>query len=548
MEENTIQNKSAEFTIKEWLNILSREFRPAGEQVVITGRFSRKLKINKNDRKKYFMSYDGIGFENGKEIRLVSGNNGFYNTDYPAWVINRLSLKNGSSICVTKRKDNFYLKKLELSERPSEIPGCYIFDYFNDTTIFRENASSADLQNITFKKTESLLSGTGAFRLNPLEPFKKMRGRIGFLARREFFGGYTKDDKNAVREYKSLITQEQLSNGSWENNTVTTAFNLIRLIEAGTGKNDSSVNNGIQWLVLTPEPEGFPGLFMLTEKHVERFNNWKLKQKRGSNVRSGGRRTTPSEIKKYYEDRDNLSCVADAPCELRLTWATGIVLEALLRSGRHDDSRTVTAINTLFAMSGGRSWCGCGYFTPQEKNFIKKSDEQVDFNKFPEWQINDRMGFYLFTGVKDAESVVSDGRKYSALDTGAGRSIIVKRCGSAGNCTSAMIRGLSFHPSFHGSNMESNLAYTGIWDQGTDGGWGDDYISIRFNYLRQIFHPVSALLVFKTLPLLIHSQRNDGLWYEEPKHHSPPPSAEESSFMILRTLKKFGFLHHLIPS
>jgi len=63
-------------------------------------------------------------------------------------------------------------------------------------------------------------------------------------------------------------------------------------------------------------------------------------------------------------------------------------------------------------------------------------------------------------------------------------------------------------------------------------------------------HPLCGFLMLRSVPLLIRTQRADGFWEEgplsaEPDPGFPPPMKQESTFMILRALKTFGFLEAL---
>jgi hypothetical protein len=92
------------------------------------------------------------------------------------------------------------------------------------------------------------------------------------------------------------------------------------------------------------------------------------------------------------------------------------------------------------------------------------------------------------------------------------------------------------------------LAYV----QSAYGSWGDMvYLSSMLGFLSRLTHPLAAFLVLRSVPWLICEQGGDGLWQEKPIDPDgggcPPPTKEESSFLILRALKQFGFLDALQP-
>ena len=160
----------------------------------------------------------------------------------------------------------------------------------------------------------------------------------------------------AVRDYNRHLTEKQCDNGSWDDNNMTTAFNLMRLVEAGVTVKDPVVEKGVRRLLSPTEPLGFTGLFILSEKNGCRFNAWKERQ------------------------------------------------------------------------GGGK------------------------------------------------------------------------------------------------------------------------YLSSMFGMLDRLAHPLSAFLVLRSVPLLIREQRSDGFWHENLKGNCPPPKPEESTFIILSTLKRFNYLDALLPN
>ena len=76
--------------------------------------------------------------------------------------------------------------------------------------------------------------------------------------------------------------------------------------------------------------------------------------------------------------------------------------------------------------------------------------------------------------------------------------------------------------------------------------------------LARLSHPLAALLVARTVPMLIRRQRPDGLW---PADDAADPHASQrdeeaispdspeviTSFRVLRALRRFGFLDMLRP-
>ena len=536
-----IHNDESNFSATGWVEILSKPHRPSKERVIITGNLARTFRIRKKEWDDFFPQYDGINFKEGKEIELIAGDRGGPRVEIPQWIRDRLDTNRNGKICVTERMGKYYLKRLDLVERTTEIPGLMIIDNYTPDVVVREYASSVDFEKISSAHLERLLALMGRFHHNPLAPFKTVKGRIGILARKEFLDGPTKEDSITLHDYNRYLAEKQLDNGSWDDNNMTTAFNMMKLIEAGVTKKDPAVEKGVRWLLSTTEPLGFPGLFMLSEKHGCRFNAWKERQTGSKTVRSSARNTTPAEARKYLQDRDVFSSLSHMPCELRLTWTTGIVLETLLRCGLHEHPRVIRAINTLFTMSEKGGWCGCGYFDTRKKNYIPESSNPIDFNRFPAFKLNPQH-------ISDhVASVVSNDRGRIAMNIGENQALLVRSYSSTGECGMTVRRALSFHPAFRRSNFESNTALICMLYQSGVGEWGTEYLSSMFGMLDRLAHPLAAFLVLRSVPLLIREQRSDGFWHENGKGDCPPPRPEESTFIILRTLKKFNYLDALLP-
>lgn len=538
--------RTKELKGKDWLSLLNKKSTFSKERVIFVARLNRTLKLSKKALASHFPSWEGFDFRQGKEIELVSAKEGGAGREIPQFAWDRLTSIPGSHICITLRSGQYFVKTLRLIECSTTVPGTSITDSFNLDSVERSYAVLTDLSRITEDGVDRLFSLMDKFRWNPIDPFKEIPGRIGILARREFLGGNTKADDAEIVRYRVELERLQLPNGSWDNNVVTTAFNLISLIELGVTTDDSVITRGTNWILSMNEPFGFPGLFMLTNTHTERFNSWKEKQEKGKSLRSSSRNTTAKEVRDYLSNRDMLSSISRPPCELRMTWASGIAVEALLRCGLHREKRTIRCINTLLTMSNGHSWCGCGYFDTREKNYIPDDSSPVNFNRFPVWDTNRRHGFDWYTDKNEIASFVSDNQERSSLQVGPKKALLVRNYSSTGECGMVIQRALSFHPDYHGSNFETNVALSCTQHQSWNGTWADIYQSTAINHLGRSIHPLTKFLLIRSIPNLIRQQQKNGLWQEKAKCGCQPPSEAETSFIFLRALKKFDYLERLL--
>ena len=220
-------NEQKECTGKDFHKLLSYDFKLNTERVIITGNFRSTLRINKEDWKNYFPGFGGLTFKQGKEIEIVSGAAGGPKTEIPDWIRDRLNNVPGSTFCITEKKGRYFFKKLNIIKLSTKIPGYYIIDFFENDIVNRTYSLCTDYNKITKSDFEKILSTFGRLSKNPLDPFRKMDGIIGYLARKEFLDGHSKKDVEFVESYRRNLEKSQFDNGSWENNTMITAFNLI---------------------------------------------------------------------------------------------------------------------------------------------------------------------------------------------------------------------------------------------------------------------------------------------------------------------------------
>jgi hypothetical protein len=265
-----------EFTDREWIELLSGDYLPSKERVIYTSRFRTKMRIRK-DLWRQLAGFSGIELRPGKEVELVSGGDGGPQFIVPDWVTDQLSVDTGDWVCITQREGQLYLKKLDPVERPSRIPGWIVVDTFGDGVVTRTYSRCSDLDSIRLEDLEEWLARMGRLRHDPLVPFRQMDGWLGLLARKTLLGRFADGDLAAVQAHKQRIADGQQQNGSWGDGVLETAANLIRLLELGATMQDPAVERAAQWLLELPEPVGLPGLFLVSEKLAQRFNEWKTR-------------------------------------------------------------------------------------------------------------------------------------------------------------------------------------------------------------------------------------------------------------------------------
>ena len=535
-----------QLTDSKWIELLSEDYSPAEEAVIIIiGKLPRTLRIKKEDWRNHFSDFDGIDLKQGEEIEIVPKGDDGPKAEIPDWARERLQSDSSNAICITQRGERYFLKRLELIEQPSDVPACMAVDRFDGDRVGRAYWNRTKFDEFKYDAIDRLLSVMPGFRYDPIAPFESMGGRLGFLGRKEFFGGFAKADKSLIKDYKKEICQDQQSDGSWEQSAARTAFKLIRLLEVEATMAEPSVEKAVTWLLKANEPLGLPGLFMFSEKTAESFNAWKARQEPGSRKR--GSRTSTAAQRRFFMENKDVFGSSNAYCELKLTWTTGIVLEALLRCGLQDKERVVKAINTLLAMGSGGGWCGCGYFVANI--YHDESTKTPDFNRHS-IRVKGRNPGSAGLELDDILSITSS-YLYRGYTLRRNETLMVRKgVEGSGDCPMVVNKGFSYHPDYHGSNLEIMLALHCSSRQGWLGDWTDNYPSFFFSLLSRSRCPLSAYLVLRTVPMLVRRQREDGFWQEEPilpnsRKPIPLPTKEESTFMILRAFNTFGFLDAL---
>ena len=534
------------FDSDEWIGLLSSEHRPSEESVIYCGRVRKSLRVTKDVWNQYFEGCGGVGLVPGAEIEIRPTAAGGSRIAIPGWALERLALDRDSTVCITHRRARFFLKKLTVSKRPTDIPGWIVMDSFGDAEVSRTYTDNPQVDGIDRSQLQLWLSQMGTFRFDPVASFQHMDGIVGLLGRKMLHGELSAQDTEAEARYCEQILTEQQEDGSWDGAVMKTAARVIRLLELGMVPEDAALCRAVSWLVGLPEPEGLPGLFMFSRQLTERFNQWKVKP--GAKGRPH-RRESKGEREGFQSSVDFTINYANDPCELRLTWTSSLVLEALLRCGLADHRRVLRALNTVASLSGNGGWCGCGYLDAKWQ--VAASDDAVDLNRFLLPSKNSAHHVDWFPEPRDILSPTCDGG-YESLVVGDRSSVLVKSWHNTGLCSMVMYRALSYHPAFPGSRLEAYGALRLAYLQSSVGTWGRQvFLSSMLGFLGRSTHPLAAFLALRSVPLLIRRQGEDGFWQEEPIDRKgqrwPVPTREESTFMILRALRALGFLDTLLP-
>lgn len=550
-----------DLSLKTWLKSLSDRHTPARERVVQAGTFKKSIRFPKNGWTRLFQGSEGAMFKRGSEVGFVPPPPGVVRVEIPGWVHEQLGTAKDGRICVTLRDGKCYIKKMLLEEHRSGTPACMVVDEFEASLVTRHYSLPADPMNITDAMLRDVLAGVGRFRVSPVPALLKGVGRVSLLTRKEVGRKWNKANQKSAVALRADVVSEQGPSGSWQDSAVLTGFGIIRLLELGATPRSAAVKKGIEWLLSTSQPPGFPGCWMVSQEAAEAFQQWKDTH---SGKARGPRTARKSEIALYDRGTELLGGT-NSTCEIRLTCATAVALEALLRCGLSEHKRVARAINSLLNI-GGPGWCGCGYFVAEID--LPDSADRVDFNRSPRacpakkkycgWPVRSSYPWLLtrdqvVTLACEYDATHKRGR-YHAWKLGRNSAVILRRWKKGdGNCTFAVNRALSWHPGYQGSTLQLHSALSCETRQGWNGSWGVNGLSYMFSLLERFDSPLARFLALRSIPLLVKTQREDGLWEDQsqpvPGFHTfaSGTTPEQTSLAIVRALKRFGFLRSLIP-
>ncbi|MFC1453060.1 hypothetical protein ACFLSJ_06900 [Verrucomicrobiota bacterium] len=551
--------KDAEaFTPAEWGRILLRKkWQPSAECVIATNSSAKSIRIMKHQQRCHFQGWQGADLHRGREIEVKQGSGSFPRIPVPEWAGKLLMPSGDSSICVTKRDGRFFLKTLRLIERPTLVPCCFIADEFFLDKVVRKYAIGAEPRPYVRAEFETTLNALGKLRRDPLRALAGANTAVGLLTRKNILAGWSKKDRDAAASLRREMTSRQLKNGSWQDNTIQTACTVIRLLELGAKVGSRPIDKACRWLVATPEPCGFPGMFLSSPKLTKTYNDWRDKF---SGVWKQFRLPKDSRPKEMFAENCDLFgrvISLNRGCHKWSLWSSAVSIEALLRCGYADDERVQKAIGTLLTMRfGGGSTIWCANGMRRSDLFFAESKGKPDFNITgdsmkscrADWPQNER----------DVLKRIADHNNIQ-WSLGAGKSTLMRRSNNNDlGCSRIVQRALSWHPEYRGSSVEMVASLEQESMQGWDGLWPQDEVVAMLRLLERSNTSVAGAAVLRTLPSLIRYQGEDGLWdlgdFPGCGEHGGNsrqdvmiPEKDMTTYLILKTLKKFEFLETVLP-
>ena len=462
-----------------------------------------------------------------------------------------LGVQQKNPLCITEANGRYFVKSLICSELISEMPGWIVMDEFHANQVVRWWSSNPDMDYISADLLEKMLNTAGTLRFDPMVAVAKMGSEAVLPAKKELLGNLAPEEENRLSEYVAALRESQLDNGSWQESAVITAGNLIRLLQSGIKADDTTVQSGLAWLEQSEEPVGMPGLFFYNEAKGREYNQRKSEGKYPLDVdTSTKQRNFFNKLSDEYFGQFLDLVPKGKSCEPHTTWATALALQALLRCGEVDSPRVKRAIKTLMQYRsraedcGG--WCGCGIFGSTLAGRGIDPDEPADFDSAKLPKSNRDLEFATWFMTKAAvRSMVCNkyAENFTCLRLGENMGLLVKNRMSSpsSNCTTVIQNALARHPDYHGSKLEHLAAYEMSGLQNPKGEWPSHRISGMLHFASFIDHPLAKFLAYRSLPVLIRQQKENGLWFSDGDNESL------DDLLILSALKRLEALDKLSP-
>ena len=542
-----------DMSFDDWSCIYRDERISSDEKIIAIGKLGENniLTLTKKQWSRSFRGIPGLVGVPGSVNGLEKGGDQGGVIHLKDHTVSFLDAKTKSPLCITAVSEKFFVKSFTSREMVSEMPGWVVLDEFQPTQVVRWWSSRPNITAITDALLERMLITAGRLRINPMTAVEGLSNVEILPAKKELLGELLPVDENILANYITELRENQHKNGSWQNSAVITAGNLIRLLQSGIATDDIGVSKGVKWLEHSLEPVGMPGMFLYDEEMGKEYNRRKLTGEPVLDVKPIRWRAYFDKLsREYFSQYMDLLPKYGKSCEPHTTWATALVLQALIRCGRAQSPRVARAIQTLVQyrnhFKGCGGWCGCGVFGTMLVERGIDPEEDVDFNtvKIPVSN-KDIEHSTWFMAKNEVQRMICNryAENHTCLKLGDNLGLLVKNRLSSpiSNCTTVIESALALHPDFHNTNLELLCAYEMSNMQNPNGDWPSHKISGMLHFVSLINHPLAKFAAYRSLPTLIRTQKPNGLWFSEEGNNS------SDDLLILTALKRLRVLDKLSP-
>ncbi|UCD44682.1 MAG: hypothetical protein JSV27_11305 [Candidatus Bathyarchaeota archaeon] len=461
----------------------------------------------------------------------------------PIEAIARLGLEKGGLVGFVQRPGAIAVKRVELEEEGADFSS--LFDLETPTVITRR----VETNPLPEELLPALIERNRDLKLNhELEGFLKGRQTLEALKTREILGV----PENSDTELREALTAQRLdkqeSDGSWGGGVTATARMLREMAELDLNRDDPGVKSAAAWLLSRPESPHNPGMFFLRDElvgeQVELVER-RTKQKTGSRPRF--RKLLASENKLVAQGDPMIK----KACGPRIMWPNSIVVEALLKAGYEDDERVQANLGML---SHGH-WCECGYQHGRSgwrESRGTLTDEEIT-NLERKFINQYRFGHPGLSSLEElaekdlAHKVGPKLPRVSETEEDGVRRYPLYREGQVQGCELLTARALHLTKDERLRRLVEAYLWRLAAVQREDGRF--HYIGRSGRYVNNVFHeqqpgmleffarfdhPVSHVVIHRSLPWIVENQNEDGSWGQEPHR-------DVATLAVVRALDRIGF-------
>ena len=427
----------------------------------------------------------------------------------PPEIVARLGLGKGSLLAMIQREKAVALKRMQIEQREGDRAWVVDIETALDVTrVVHTNAVPSQLLKRLREQCENV---------------SLRRDVLGFLRGRQTLEAWkarllldrAEPSDDALQ--KTLIAErvaKQGQDGSWENRVTITARNLRELADLGVTRQNDHVKRAVDWLMSRPQSVHNPGMFFSTDQLIE--EQARVVEERRQGTRSRFRQIRKSEQQLVMAGDD----IIRAPCGPRIMWPNGLVLEALLRLDYEDNDRVQKALSTMTTAD----WCECGYqhglsdwrrAEPLEMEEIERFEEgcagEFRYGGWPDVKVLEKAGTELpFRVLRMAHIPRGDVDEYPLS-----MPIHIQGCEAITTRAMSRVRNEKVR-----RFAEAHLYRFASQQHAQDGEFERERYGSGVGQagLLQVFasydHPVSKVVVMRSIPWIIDAQNEDGSWGE----------------------------------
>ena len=411
---------------------------------------------------------------------------------------------------------------------------------------------------------------------------------IAWKTRKEILGQPGPDDGALRQQLETDIFAGQGDSGSWDDHVVKTAYGILHALSIDVPSDDERVQRAANWLLGRPEPLGRPGMWMLDEP---RLKKWDARKRGEEEVE-----WLEFMVTRYTEEDHDLfrapepqqiipSCTRNhhAGCDAMLHPSATAAM-ALCGCGHAEHPRVRAYANSMYQLSAMFGYfCACWGILGRDKEVEDHRDGWPDFGR----RADERpiaLAAVPYGHGRDAEDLCALARlpRYPGVhrpdlsDTNGWTPYACRDIGRDGflaldgaywqnaDCWAKPNRALAQFPGWTGSIAEFFALFQCHLYQTPLGEWNQGYPSGLFRQIAEITRATrsrqglddSSLVCFaasrllRTVPWLRRHQKDDGLWHFEelPRHgdQGRPPSPRLGTYHVCSVLQEFGLLDRLV--